>query len=108
MKCPGCGVDRKSIDTSCGICGHIGASIAQIDSQQTKKCPYCSESILAEAKKCKHCGEMLDSSLRKSAPPQVKVVAKEGCFLQTLNIGCAIVIFVIIAVICLVVFAAHS
>ena len=28
--------------------------------QETMKCPYCGEEILAVAKKCKHCGEWLD------------------------------------------------
>lgn len=28
--------------------------------QETKRCPYCGEEILAVAKKCKHCGEWLN------------------------------------------------
>jgi serine/threonine protein kinase len=28
--------------------------------EPTKRCPYCSEEILAAARKCKHCGEWLD------------------------------------------------
>ena len=31
--------------------------------QETKKCPYCGEAIMATAKKCKHCGEWFDTSL---------------------------------------------
>jgi hypothetical protein len=30
--------------------------------QETKVCPFCSETILRTARKCKHCGEMLDAA----------------------------------------------
>ena len=32
--------------------------------EDTKRCDFCGEKILAIAKKCKHCGEILDVTLR--------------------------------------------
>lgn len=34
--------------------------------QETKKCPYCGEEILAVAKKCKYCGEWLKEEEQKT------------------------------------------
>ncbi len=39
-------------------------------SEPTKRCPYCSEEILAAARKCKHCGEWLEGGPPTSATGQ--------------------------------------
>lgn len=46
---------------------------------ETKRCPYCSEEILAEAKKCKHCGEWLPQPApqQPSSQPQPQTPAAE-------------------------------
>jgi Transposase IS116/IS110/IS902 family len=40
------------------------------DTQETKACPWCGETILAVAKKCKHCGEYI--GVTDPAPEQPK------------------------------------
>ena len=62
---------------------------------ETKKCPFCSEEILFEAKKCKHCGEFLDLAIRKKNKRNSDK-PKEGCFLQTMNIGCVLIIVIVV------------
>ena len=39
--------------------------------QETRKCPYCGEEILAVAKKCKHCGEWLTEDKAENTPKQM-------------------------------------
>lgn len=34
-------------------------------SETTKQCPFCMETVNADAKKCRHCGEILDTTLRE-------------------------------------------
>jgi len=75
---------------------HIRQNLSEGERAETKKCQYCSEEILADAKKCRFCGEYLDDSLKKNTtPPKTTVVAKEGCFLQTLNAGCILTVVII-------------
>ena len=46
--------------------------------EQTKKCPYCGEEIMATAKKCRHCGEWLVESSNEASWQQP--VRKESYF----------------------------
>jgi len=39
------------------------------DTDQTVRCPYCGETILAIAQKCKHCGELLGQMRRAATSP---------------------------------------
>ena len=79
-------------------------------------CPECGKQISDQAKNCPDCGYPIYSEViiiderndkKSTAPPTVVVERKEGCFLQTLNIGC-IVILVIIVLLFLFVFGGLS
>jgi hypothetical protein len=69
-----------------------------MDSQKKKQCPYCGEEILAIAKKCKHCGEFLNTSLKHKRSQEPQKVKGEGCFLQTMNAGCMLIVMIIVVV----------
>lgn len=56
------------------------------------KCPECHHSVSSEAISCPYCGYIL-SNLNNRELPNYKTGVhgpNEGCFLQTLNTGCAI------------------
>ncbi|MBR6068423.1 MAG: zinc ribbon domain-containing protein [Bacteroidales bacterium] len=67
--CPECGakIEIHIFCANCGtklgegamFCSNCGEKVGCED-QETKKCPYCGEEILATATKCKHCGEWIE------------------------------------------------
>lgn len=68
-------------------------------------CSECGSNISDKAEKCPHCGNPINIS----QPQKVEVTSapnKEGCFLQTMNIGCAIVLGIILFVVLLFVLGA--
>jgi predicted RNA-binding Zn-ribbon protein involved in translation (DUF1610 family) len=60
VNCPKCGAQMQ-LPAAAGP----AAPAAAAPGGQTKRCPYCGESILADAQKCRHCGEYLDASRRQ-------------------------------------------
>lgn len=62
-------------------------------------CPECKTEVSDKAEKCPKCAFPLNSI---NNGPAVIEKNKEGCFLQTLNIGCMI-IFAIIGLIILII-----
>ena len=46
--------------------------------EETKKCPYCGEEILAAARKCKHCGEWLEEKPADPANPTQTTATQEA------------------------------
>lgn len=51
--------------------------------EETKRCPYCGEEILAIAKKCKHCGEWLDNNSRDTIPNSISNIESVNPIPQT-------------------------
>jgi len=61
-------------------------------------CPECAREISDKAATCPHCGNPMNRAVVTApAPPAPPPAPKgEGCFLQTLNFGCLIVVLIII------------
>jgi hypothetical protein len=67
-------------------------------------CPECNKEVSDKASSCPYCGCPIQPD---ATPQEVKVVQapnKEGCFLQTMNVGCMIVAAVIIFIIIVALF----
>lgn len=64
------------------------------------QCPECGKTLSDQAEKCPDCGYPIKSQSKQSneKPIVVNNNAKEGCFLQTLNVGCVIVVIIVIII----------
>lgn len=67
-------------------------------------CPECGRQISDQAKNCIDCGypvkqettSIEERNDKTTTQPTVVVESKEGCFLQTLNVGCMILAVIIL------------
>ena len=74
------------------------------------KCPECGTEVSDKAEKCPKCAYPIKpasniSQLKNDSKPEVIVKPKEGCFLQTLNVGCAIIVIIIGVIILIAIFS---
>ncbi len=66
------------------------------------ECPECGKKISEKANACPNCGNPMK---RSKSEPKIEVKGqKEGCFLQTLNVGCMIIFAIIGLIILMVIF----
>ena len=72
-------------------------------------CPECGASVSDKAEKCPQCAYPINKTETPPPPSPIKtevvVHPKEGCFLQTMNVGCMITA-VILGIIGLIIFIA--
>ena len=73
-------------------------------------CPECGTEVSNKAEKCPKCSYPINPIApavhgKTEVKTETIVKAKEGCFLQTLNIGCMIIAAIIILIILAIVFS---
>ena len=74
------------------------------------KCPECGTEVSEKAEKCPKCAYPISpknsiTQLKNDSKPEVIVKPKEGCFLQTLNFGCALIAIIIGIIVLIAIFS---
>jgi len=74
------------------------------------KCPECGTEVSDKAEKCPKCAYPIKPAnnippVNNDSKPEVIVKPKEGCFLQTLNFGCAVIVIIIVIIVLVIVFS---
>lgn len=59
-------------------------------------CPECKKKISDQATSCPHCGYMLRNTNIEERPGYTPMPHNEGCFLQTMNVGCLAVVAILL------------
>jgi uncharacterized membrane protein YvbJ len=61
------------------------------------RCPECGTEVSDKAEECPKCAYPINKTYTRPSgePPKIIMKPKEGCFLQTLNVGCLIVAIII-------------
>lgn len=74
------------------------------------KCPECGTDVSDKAEKCPKCAYPINPvnnipTIKNDSKPEVIVKSEEGCFLQTLNFGCAVIAIIIGIIVLIIVFS---
>ena len=74
------------------------------------KCPECGTEVSDKAEKCPKCAFPIKSGtntsqVKNDSKTEIIVRQKEGCFLQTLNFGCALIGLIIIIIVLIAYFS---
>lgn len=74
------------------------------------KCPECGTDVSDKAEKCPKCAYPINTvnnipPVKNDSKPEVIVKSEEGCFLQTLNFGCAVIAIIIGIIVLIIVFS---